>query len=87
MPFQSIVINIPRSIYKYSNMAPRFSGWNYFFLSFICLSIPQTDLDTKKTTPKKQFCPESLRALLDYWPDSLLSASPLIDHGMIVKIV
>ena len=36
------------------------------FLSFFCLSIPKRDLDTKKTSPDIQVCPESLGAMLEY---------------------
>ena len=45
-----------------SNMAPMLSGQNFF-----CLSIPKRDLDTKKTTPNLEVCPESLGAMLEYW--------------------
>ena len=34
---------------------------------FFCLSIHKWDFDTKKTTPKMEFCPESLGAMLEYW--------------------
>ena len=37
------------------------------FLSFLCLSFPERNLDTKKTTPNKEVCPESLGAMLEYW--------------------
>ena len=50
--------NRPRSIYHYSNMAPK--------LSFFCLSIPQKRLGTKKATPNIEVCPENLGALLAY---------------------
>ena len=36
------------------------------FLSFFCLSIPKRDLDTKKTTPKIEVCPESLGTMSEY---------------------
>ena len=36
------------------------------FSSFFCLSIPKRDLDTKKTTPNIEVCPESLGAMLEY---------------------
>jgi len=58
--------NRPRSIYQYFNMAPRLSGQNCNYLSFLCLSIPKRDLDTKKTTPNIEVCPESLGAMLEY---------------------
>ena len=47
--------NRPRSIYQYSSMAPRLSGQIANFSTFFCLSIPQRDLDTKKTTPNIEF--------------------------------
>lgn len=34
---------------------------------FFCLSIPQKNLDTKKTTINIEVCPESLRAMFEYW--------------------
>ena len=52
--------NGPRSIYQYSSMAPRLSGQNYKL-------IPKRDLNTKKTTPNIEACPESLVATLEYW--------------------
>ena len=56
--------NRPRSIYQHSNKAPRLSGQN--FLSFFCVSIPKRDLNTKKTSPNLEVCPESLGAMLEY---------------------
>lgn len=35
-------------------------------LTFFQLSIPKVDLDTKKTRPNIEVCPESLRAMLEY---------------------
>ena len=58
--------NRPRSIYHYSNIAPRLSGQNCKFLSFFCLKIPKRDLDTKKTTPNIEVRPESLGDMLEY---------------------
>ena len=58
-------LNRPRSIYKYSNMAPRRSDQNckLNFLSCFCLLIiPRRGLDTKKTPPNIDVCPESLGA-------------------------
>ena len=49
-----MILNSPRSICQYSNMAPRLSGQNSNFLIFVCLSIPKRDLDTKKTTPNME---------------------------------
>ena len=37
------------------------------FLSCFCLLIPRTDFDTKKAIPNIDACPESLRAMLEYW--------------------
>ena len=46
-------------MYQYSKMAPRLSGQNCnFFKSFFCLSIPKGDLDTEKTTPNREVCPD-----------------------------
>ena len=39
----------PRSIYQYSEMAPRLSSQKWFFLSFFCLSIPKR---CKENNPK-----------------------------------
>ena len=56
-------------MYQYSIMAPRFSSQNCIFLSILSLSINITkrDLDTKKTTPNADVCPEGFRAMLEYW--------------------
>ena len=45
--------NEPRSIYQYSTI--------------FCLTIPKGDLETKKTTPNIDVCPESLVAMSGYW--------------------
>jgi len=37
-----------------------------YLLSFFCPSIPKRDLDTKKTPPNIEVCPESLGAMLEY---------------------
>jgi len=37
------------------------------FKSFFCPSIPKRDLDTKKTTPDIEVCPESPGAMLEYY--------------------
>ena len=42
------------------------SGQKCKFFSFFCLLIPKGDLDTKKTTPNIEVCPESIRAMLEY---------------------
>ena len=52
--FRTYDYNRPRSIYQYSNMAPRLSA------------ILKRDLDTKKTTPNIEVCPESLGAMLEF---------------------
>ena len=36
------------------------------FKSLFRLSIPERDLDTKKTTPNMEVCPEILVAMLEY---------------------
>ena len=48
---------------------------NVNFFSFFCLLIPKGDLDTKKTTPNIEVCPESIRAMLEYW---------YIEHGLLL---
>ena len=67
MKFLPLFNSTPRSIYQYSNIRPRLSCKNCNFLSFFCLSIPKRDLDTKKTTPNIEVCPESLGAILEYY--------------------
>ena len=56
--------NRVRSIYQYSNMAPRLSR-QIFKVSFV-FQFPK-DLDTKKQTPNIEVCPESLEAMIKYW--------------------
>ena len=46
-----------------------------FFKSFFCLSISKRDLNTKKTIPNIEVCPESIRAMLEYW---------YIEHGLLL---
>ena len=61
--------NRPCSIDQHSNLAPRLSGKNckFFKQNLFCLSIPKTDLDTKKTPPNREVCPESLGiAMFEY---------------------
>ena len=50
-------------------MARRLSGQNCKFLKFFNFSlfIPKRDLNTRKTTPNIEVCPESLGAMLEYW--------------------
>ena len=59
--------NRPRSINQYSYMDPRFSGQNCKLLKFLLSLNSQKRLDTKKTTPNIEVCPESLGAMLEYW--------------------
>ena len=54
------------SLYQYSILSPGRSGHNRHFLRFFCLSIPRRDLETRKTTPNMEVCPESLGAMLDH---------------------
>ena len=61
------IVNRPRSIYQYSNMASRLLGQNCNFLNFFCLSIPKRDVNTKKATLNIEVWPESLGAMLEYW--------------------
>ena len=44
------------------------SFFSQFFIAIclFCLSIPKRDLNTKKTPPNIEVCPESLRAMLEY---------------------
>ena len=44
--------NRPRSIYQYSNMAPRLSGQSCNFASFFCLSISKRRLGYKENKTK-----------------------------------
>ena len=69
--------NGPCSIYQYSSMAPRLSGQNCKFSSFLCPSIPKRDLDAKKTTPNIEVWPESLGAMLECW---------YIERGLLPKL-
>jgi len=46
-------------------------------LSSFCPSIPKRDLETKKSPPNVDVCPESLEAMLEYW---------FIKRGLLVKI-
>ena len=55
--------NKPRSICQYSNMAQSF---RVKIVNFFCLTIPKRDLDTQKTTPNIEVCPESPGAMLEY---------------------
>lgn len=58
--------NRPRLVYQYSNMALRLSGQNCNLRS-CCPSVPEPHLDTKKTTPNIEVCPESHVGILIYW--------------------
>lgn len=61
-----VCYNRPRSIYQYSNMASRLSGQNCNFCKFCLSQNSQKDLDTIKTTPKKDVSPEILGGMLQY---------------------
>ena len=56
----------------------RFRVKNEFFSSFICLSMSKRDLNTQKTPPNIEVCPESLRAMLEYW---------YIERGLLVFVL
>ena len=58
--------NRPRSIYQYSNMAPRLSVQNCKFLKFLLSLNSQKRLGYKEKTPNLEVCPESLGAMLEY---------------------
>ena len=58
-----VTVNRPRSTYQYFNMALRLSGQNCKIFKFLYLSIPERDLDAKKTTPNIEVCPESHGAM------------------------
>ena len=64
----SRIVSRPRSIYQFSNMAPRLSDQNRIFFEILfCLSLfPKWDLDTKKTLPNREVCSESNWSLLEY---------------------
>ena len=66
-------------------MAPRLSGQNCKFIN--CLSVLKRDLDTKKTTPDIEVCPESLEAMLEYRyiERSLLPPSELHEQARGIK--
>ena len=59
--------NRPRSIYQYSNMAPRLSGQTSIFgvVFFVSKSL-LWELRDKRTLKNLQFLPESLGAMLEY---------------------
>ena len=59
-------LNRPRSIYQYSNMAPRLSGQTSTFDVFLYLSL-FWKLRDKGNLKNLQFWPESLGAMLEYW--------------------
>ena len=60
------MINRPRSIYQYSNMATRLSGKNCKFFKFLLSLNSQKRLGYKETTQNIGICPESLGAMLEY---------------------
>ena len=60
LTWQSQRISGPYLIYQNSNVALRLSGQMAYLLSFFnCPSMPKRDLDTKKTPPNVEVCPES----------------------------
>ena len=59
-------------------MAPRLSGQKYNFLRFSCPSIPKRHLDTKKTMPNIDLCPENLGSMLENW---------YIERGLLVLVL
>ena len=68
MSLHIFALNKPRSVDQYSNGAPRLSDQNCTFLSFF-FSILKRDLETKKTTPNIEVCPEGARRLINrMWP-------------------
>ena len=73
-----MTLSWPRSIYQYSDMAPRLSGQKWIFLRSFCLSIPKWDLNTKKTPLNIEVCPERLRSMLAYW---------YIERGLLVFVL
>ena len=58
--------NRPRSIYQYSNMAPRLSGQNCKFFKFLLSLNSQKRLEYKENNTKYEVGPESLGAMLEY---------------------
>ena len=74
----NIADNKPRSINQYSNMAPRSWVQIVNFFSFFSLKTHKRDLDIKKASPNIEYCPGSLRAMLEYW---------YIEHGLFLPVV
>ena len=60
----------PRSIYQSEAFGSK--------MNFCCLSIPKRDLNTKKTPPNIEVCPERLRSMLEYW---------YIERGLLVFVL
>ena len=58
--------NRPRSIYQYSNMAPRLSGQNSIFGVAFFVSKSLLGIDRQKKLKKFTILPESLGAMLEY---------------------
>ena len=58
--------NRPRPIYHFSSMTPRHSHLKCTFLKISFVSRFPRDLETKKTPPDIEDCPEGLGAMLEY---------------------
>ena len=59
-----VVLNSPRSIYQYSNMAPRLSGQTSIFDAVFFVSKSLLGIERQKNFKNLQFWPESLG---EYW--------------------
>ena len=59
-------VNRPRSIYQYSNMAPRLSGQMSIFGVVFFVSKSLLGIERQKKLKNLQFLPESLVAMLEY---------------------
>ena len=61
---QSITCKVTAYV-RYINILTWLRGFRVKILIF-CFEIAKTDLDTKKTPPNKDVCPESLGGMLEY---------------------
>ena len=62
-----LVHNRPRSIYQYSNIAPRHSGQTCIFAVVFFVSKSLLRIEKQRKVEKKmQFLPESLKAMSEY---------------------
>ena len=75
--FRLLLSNGPRSIYQYSNMAPRLSGQTSIFdvVFFVFKSL--LGIEGQKKLENLQFWPESLGVMLEYW---------YIERGLLRKL-